>query len=114
MLTIGITGGIGSGKSTVAKFLAEQGAPIIDADKVGHAIYAPDGPAYSDVVAAFGSQTPCYRLDRLHNFGAVLDPMRARAGGFSHSNAPGRSSASSGCRETQVTRRPRFPALQTG
>jgi dephospho-CoA kinase len=54
MLTIGVTGGIGSGKSTVTKFLEELGAPIIDADKVGHAIYAPDGPAYSDVIAAFG------------------------------------------------------------
>jgi dephospho-CoA kinase len=54
MLTIGITGGIGSGKSTVTKFLEELGAPIIDADKVGHAIYAPDGPAYRDVIAAFG------------------------------------------------------------
>jgi dephospho-CoA kinase len=54
MLTIGLTGGIGSGKSTVTKFLADLGAPIIDADKVGHAIYAPDGPAYSDVLAAFG------------------------------------------------------------
>ncbi len=54
MLTIGLTGGIGSGKSTVSKLLAELGAPIIDADKVGHAIYAPDGPAYPDMMAAFG------------------------------------------------------------
>src|ERR1700730_17525304 len=54
MLTIGLTGGIGSGKSTVSKLLAELGAPIIDADKVGHAIYAPDGPAYADMIAAFG------------------------------------------------------------
>jgi dephospho-CoA kinase len=56
MLTIGVTGGIGSGKSTVTKFLEELGAPIIDADKVGHAIYAPDGPAYNDVIAAFGAE----------------------------------------------------------
>ncbi len=54
MLTIGLTGGIGSGKSTVSKFLAELGAPIIDADKVGHAIYQPDGPAYQDMIDAFG------------------------------------------------------------
>src|SRR5215469_10667919 len=54
MLTIGVTGGIGSGKSTVTKFLEALGAPTIDADKVGHAIYAPDGPAYSDMIAAFG------------------------------------------------------------
>jgi dephospho-CoA kinase len=54
MLMIGLTGGIGSGKSTVSKLLADLGAPIIDADKVGHAIYAPDGPAYPDMIAAFG------------------------------------------------------------
>lgn len=54
MLTIGLTGGIGSGKSTVSRMLGELGAPIIDADKVGHAIYAPGGPAYSEVLAAFG------------------------------------------------------------
>jgi dephospho-CoA kinase len=54
MLTIGLTGGIGSGKSTVSMLLAELGAPIVDADKVGHAIYAPDGPAYPDMIAAFG------------------------------------------------------------
>jgi dephospho-CoA kinase len=34
--------------------LAEMGAPSLDADKVGHSIYAPGGPAYDDVVAAFG------------------------------------------------------------
>jgi len=54
MLTIGVMGGIGSGKSTVTKMLAELGAPVIDADKVGHAIYAPDGPAYADMIEAFG------------------------------------------------------------
>ncbi len=56
MLTIGLTGGIGSGKSTVTKLLAGLGAPIIDADKVGHAIYEPGGPAYRDMVAAFGTE----------------------------------------------------------
>ncbi|HXR35748.1 MAG TPA: dephospho-CoA kinase [Candidatus Binataceae bacterium] len=54
MLTVGLTGGIGSGKSTVAKILAELGAPSFDADKVGHEIYMPGGPAYRDVIAAFG------------------------------------------------------------
>lgn len=54
MLTIGLTGGIGSGKSTVAKMLAELGAPSFDADKVGHEIYLPGAPAYRDVIAAFG------------------------------------------------------------
>jgi dephospho-CoA kinase len=53
-LTIGLTGGIGSGKSTASKILAELGAPVIDADKVGHAIYTPGGPAYQDLIDAFG------------------------------------------------------------
>jgi dephospho-CoA kinase len=53
-ITIGLTGGIGSGKSTAAKILAELGAPAIDADRVGHEIYQPDAPAYRDVVDAFG------------------------------------------------------------
>ena len=66
MLTIGLTGGIGSGKSTVTALLAELGAPIIDADKVGHAIYAPGGPAYADMIAAFGDQilAPDRTIDR--------------------------------------------------
>jgi dephospho-CoA kinase len=54
MLTIGLTGGIGSGKSTATKILADLGAPIMDADKVGHEIYQPGGPAYPDMIAAFG------------------------------------------------------------
>ncbi|MGO9453298.1 MAG: dephospho-CoA kinase [Candidatus Binataceae bacterium] len=55
MLTIGLTGGIGSGKSTVAKMLAELGAPVLDADKVAQSTYAPGASAYDAVVAAFGT-----------------------------------------------------------
>lgn len=54
MLTIGLTGGIGSGKTTVSRLLAALGAPVIDADKVGHAIYEPGGPAYQEMLEAFG------------------------------------------------------------
>jgi dephospho-CoA kinase len=56
MITIGLTGGIGSGKSTVAQILGELGAPTLDADKVAHTTYAPGGPAYDAVIAAFGPQ----------------------------------------------------------
>lgn len=52
---IGITGGIGSGKSTAAQILGELGAEVIDADKVGHAIYLPDTPAWREIVEAFGA-----------------------------------------------------------
>jgi dephospho-CoA kinase len=54
MKTVGLTGGIGSGKSTVSQILAELGAFIIDADKVGHEIYLPGKEAWRQVVVEFG------------------------------------------------------------
>jgi dephospho-CoA kinase len=51
---IGLTGGIGSGKSTVAAMLAELGAHVIDADKVGHEVYRAGTEGFRRVVAAFG------------------------------------------------------------
>ncbi|MBI3744154.1 MAG: dephospho-CoA kinase, partial [Chloroflexi bacterium] len=51
---IGLTGGLGSGKSTVSQFLQELGATLLDADKVGHETYLPDTPAWRDLIAAFG------------------------------------------------------------
>jgi dephospho-CoA kinase len=54
MLVIGLTGGIGTGKSTVAIVLAEQGAPIVNADVIGHEVYQVGRPAYHEVVLAFG------------------------------------------------------------
>jgi dephospho-CoA kinase len=51
---IGLTGGIGAGKSTVTQMLAELGAAVIDADQVGHQIYVPDTPAWREIVATFG------------------------------------------------------------
>ncbi len=55
MLTIGLTGGIGSGKSTVAKLLAGLGALVWDADPIGHSVYEPGTPAYDELLAAFGA-----------------------------------------------------------
>lgn len=51
---IGLTGGIASGKSLVSQMLAERGALVIDADKVGHEAYQKDGGCYRAVVDAFG------------------------------------------------------------
>jgi len=66
MKIIGLTGGIGSGKSTVSRFLAELGATIIDADKVGHEAFMPDTELWHKVVAAFGNQVvaPDGSIDR--------------------------------------------------
>ncbi len=54
MKIIGLTGGFGSGKSTVARFLAELGAVVIDADKVGHEAFETGTETWQEVVAAFG------------------------------------------------------------
>ena len=56
MKVIGLTGGIGSGKSTVSGFLAELGAVVINADEVGHEAFKPDTQGWREVVAAFGQQ----------------------------------------------------------
>jgi len=53
MRSIGLTGGIASGKSTVSAILAEQGAIVLDADQLGHRSYAPGTPTFDAVVAAF-------------------------------------------------------------
>jgi dephospho-CoA kinase len=53
---IGLTGGIGAGKSTVTQMLEELGAAVIDADKVGHQIYLPDLPAWREIVDTFGPE----------------------------------------------------------
>jgi dephospho-CoA kinase len=51
---IGLTGGIGSGKSTVASLLAERGAHVIDADRVAHEVYAPGTEGFDRIVERFG------------------------------------------------------------
>ncbi|MDD5289102.1 MAG: dephospho-CoA kinase [Dehalococcoidales bacterium] len=53
---IGLTGGIGSGKSTVSQCLAELGAVIIDADNVGHEAYQPNTETWQELVKTFGKQ----------------------------------------------------------
>ena len=56
MLRAGLTGGIASGKSAVAKMLRERKCRILDADKIGHAVIEPGEPAYDDVVREFGKE----------------------------------------------------------
>jgi dephospho-CoA kinase len=71
MLKIGLTGGIGSGKSYVAEILGQAGAAIIDTDEIAHALTAPGGVAIAAIEASFG---PSF----ITNEGA-LDRARMRA-----------------------------------
>ena len=66
MITVGLTGGIASGKSTVARELASRGARVIDADKLGHRAYEPGTEAQRQVIAAFGPEvrSPEGSIDR--------------------------------------------------
>jgi dephospho-CoA kinase len=63
---IGLTGGIGSGKSTVAGFLARRGAAIIDADAISRSLTAPGGRAMADIAHTFGAAmlSPDGAMDR--------------------------------------------------
>lgn len=54
MRVIGLTGGVGTGKTTVSRMLQELGAVLVDADKIGHQTYLPDSPAWKDIVATWG------------------------------------------------------------
>lgn len=98
-LRIGLTGGIGSGKTAVADLLQELGAAVVDADQVAHALTGPDGAAMPALRAAFGEQIVAANgaLDRTrmrelafadtgvrHRLEGILHPligqeMRARA-----------------------------------
>jgi dephospho-CoA kinase len=67
MLIVGLTGGIGSGKSTVAARLSELGAVVIDSDRLAREVVEPGTPGLAEVVAAFGPDVlgPDGALDRV-------------------------------------------------
>ena len=79
MLTVGLTGGIGSGKSEVSRRLADLGAVVIDADRVARDVVEPGTPGFDAVVAEFGSDVvrPDGTLDR-EGLGRIVfgDPGR--------------------------------------
>ena len=54
--SIGLTGGIGSGKSTVADMFAARGASVVDTDQIAHGLTAPGGAAMPAIVAGFGAE----------------------------------------------------------
>ncbi|MER6620603.1 MULTISPECIES: dephospho-CoA kinase [unclassified Streptomyces] len=79
MLTVGLTGGIGAGKSEVSRLLVECGAVLIDADRIAREVVEPGTPGLAAVVDAFGAEvlTEDGRLDR-PKLGSVVfaDPER--------------------------------------
>ncbi len=68
MLRVGLTGGLGSGKSTVAGYLRELGAAVIESDELGRALMEPGQPVYAEILRVFGPQAaaPDGRLNRAH------------------------------------------------
>jgi dephospho-CoA kinase len=81
-VVIGLTGGIASGKSTVAECLRESGAIVIDADRLGHRVYEPGSPGFEKVVNEFGHDIVAKdgTIDRRVLGGKVFgDPERMQA-----------------------------------
>jgi dephospho-CoA kinase len=80
ILRVGLTGGIATGKSTVARFLSELGVFVLDADHLAHMAIAPGGAAYDEVVAHFGEriQDGDGRIDRLRLADLVFEDAESR------------------------------------
>ncbi|GIH45923.1 dephospho-CoA kinase [Microbispora rosea] len=73
MLRVGLTGGIGSGKSEVSRRLAARGAVVVDADKIAREVVEPGTPGLAEIVEAFGEDIlrPDGTLDR-ERLGAIV------------------------------------------
>jgi len=79
--TVGLTGGIGCGKTTVADLFAARGAAVIDTDQIAHALTAPQGAAMPALIAEFGADfaTPDGAMDRAKMRALVFADPGARA-----------------------------------
>ncbi|SDG66079.1 MULTISPECIES: dephospho-CoA kinase [unclassified Duganella] len=82
---IGLTGGIGSGKSTVADMFAARGATIVDTDLIAHSMTAPDGPAMPAILREFGAE--------FADANGAMDRARMRALVFTDAGAKARLEA---------------------
>jgi len=88
MLRVGLTGSLGSGKSTVAAFLRELGAHVIEADELGRSLMEPGQPVFSSIVQRFGREVLdpdgslnrtrlsqlAFKEDRLQDLNAIVHP----------------------------------------
>ena len=106
LFRLGLTGGIGSGKSTVANMLAARGAAVVDADAIAHAVTAPHGSAMPAIAKTFGN-------DFVDADGALnRDRMRALA--FSDPDAKKRLEAIVHPLVSQETQRQTEAAIHSG
>jgi len=71
MFKVGLTGGIGSGKTTASGYFSALNIPVIDADEIARNLLTPDGPAYQKVINTFG--------DRILDNRKLIDRSRLRA-----------------------------------
>jgi dephospho-CoA kinase len=106
LFRLGLTGGIGSGKSTVANLLAARGAAVVDADAIARAVTAPHGSAMPAIAKAFGN-------DFVDADGA-LNRERMRALAFSDPDAKKRLEAIVHPLVSQETQRQTEAAIQSG
>lgn len=83
--SIGLTGGIGSGKSTVADLFAARGASVVDTDQIAHSLTAPGGAAMPAIIAEFGAE--------FADANGALDRARMRNLVFAHDGAKTRLEA---------------------
>ena len=79
MLRVGLTGGIGCGKSTVAAMMCDLGCPVVEADALARQLYEPGGPAYEPVIREFGRDILAAdgRVDRMR-LAAIVFAVPAR------------------------------------
>ncbi len=80
MLRVGLTGDLGSGKSTVARMLAERGAVVLSSDEMGRALMQPGQPVFAAIVAKFGEGVVAAdgTLDRHRLAALAFDAARPR------------------------------------
>ena len=88
MLRVGLTGGLGSGKSTVARMLRELGAEVIESDELGRTVMEPGHPVYDQIVRVFGPEVVgadgrlnrprlaelAFKDDRVKELNAIVHP----------------------------------------
>ncbi len=93
MLRVGLTGGLGSGKSTVARYLRELGAQVIEADELGRKLMEPGQQVYGDIVRTFGPEVVgedgrlnrarladlAFKGNRLQDLNAIVHPAAIAA-----------------------------------